>query len=265
MFALFQKLLPKHLLSRVVGAIAASQNRIVRRLFIDIFCFFYDIDLSEAERADRRAYLSFNDFFTRALKPGARPVAPGICSPADGTIAALGRIDGDTLIQSKNHSYSLDKLLGEPAPEFRSGSFITVYLAPHNYHRVHSPCPGQLDRTRYIPGELFSVNQGTAAHLPDLFANNERLICRFDTPQGKMALVMVGAMLVAGIQTAWREAPYPPKLAAEERLCRTLAAGEEIGQFQMGSTVILVFESPLTFRVKEGDTVRYGQPMTSAS
>ena len=262
MFVLLQRLLPKHLLSRLVGLLGRSENILVRSLFINIFCFFYDIDFQEAERDQRRDYRSFNDFFTRSLKAGARTIAGEICSPADGQVAALGPVTRGTLIQSKRHSYSLPKLLGEAAQDFEGGSFITVYLAPHNYHRVHMPCDAELQRTLYIPGELFSVNHHTAADLPDLFANNERLVCRFQTAQGQMALVMVGAMLVAGIQTVWRETPYPPRIAATENISRSFRQGDELGHFQMGSTVILVFDRTLSFATGEHDLVQYGQAIT---
>jgi phosphatidylserine decarboxylase len=263
MFVQLQKLLPKHLLSRLVGLLGRSENFLIRSLFINIFCFFYDIDFKEAERDQRKDYRSFNDFFTRSLKTGARSITGEICSPADGQVAALGPITGGTLIQSKSHSYSLPKLLGESAQDFDGGSFITVYLAPHNYHRVHMPCDGELQRTLYIPGELFSVNQHTAADLPNLFANNERLVCRFHTRQGEMALVMVGAMLVAGIQTVWRNTPYPPRLAASENISRSFKQGDELGHFQMGSTVILAFDRALSFALAEQDLVQYGQAITT--
>ena len=262
MFALLQRLLPKHLLSRLVGLLAESELPPVRWLFINVVCLFYDIDLTEADRGRRSDYRSFNDFFTRALKPGVRPVSGSVSSPADGTVAALGRIDRGTLIQSKNHTYSLAKLLArDDAGLFEGGSFITIYLAPHNYHRVHAACPGELHHTTYVPGELFSVNDSTARHLPDLFARNERLVCRFRTASGPQATVLVGAMLVAGIKPVWLDRPYRPRLHVTTEMKRRFSQGEELGQFQMGSTVILVFSQPRDFCVSVGDTVRYGEPL----
>ena len=163
----------------------------------------YKIDLGEAQREKTSDYRSFNDFFTRSLKPGSRAIGGTVSSPADGTVAALGNIDGDTLIQSKNHSYSLAKLIASnDIDDFSAGSFITIYLAPHNYHRVHAPWTGELHHATYVPGDLFSVNQSTALHLPHLFARNERLVCRFRTDAGPAVAVLVGAMLVAGIKPA---------------------------------------------------------------
>lgn len=263
MFILLQKLLPKHLLSRIVGQLAASEWWIIKAPFIRIFCLFYDINLTEAARTNRSDYVSFNDFFTRALKPGARSIEGAISSPADGTVAALGPITDGTLIQSKGHSYDVGTLLGvtgEAADRFRSGSFITIYLAPHNYHRVHVPCNARLNQATYIPGELFSVNQTTAENLPGLFTRNERLVCDFLLPDGgHMSEVLVGAMLVAGIQTVWQEAPYKPRLHDASDLDLAFEQGQELGQFQMGSTVILLFEEALDFKVAAGQSIRMGE------
>jgi phosphatidylserine decarboxylase len=264
MFAILQRLLPKHFLSRVVGFVAKSELPLIKGLFINIFCLFYKIDLDEAQRGNTSDYRSFNDFFTRALKPGRRTIEGEISSPADGTVAALGNIDGDTLIQSKNHSYSLAKLMASnDIDDFSAGSFITIYLAPHNYHRVHMPWTGELHNATYIPGDIFSVNQSTALHLPDLFARNERLVCRFRTDTGPMAAVLVGAMLVAGIKPAWLDRAYKPRLQITTEMKRTFRQGEELGHFEMGSTVILIFNEQMTFSVKEGEQVKYGQSIIS--
>lgn len=263
MFVLLQRVLPKHLLSRLVGWLAASEVGFIKSSFINVICLFYDIDLTEADRTNRRDYRSFNDFFTRSLQPGARPISGKVCSPADGTVAALGHIDGDTLIQSKKHAYSLQTLLADDTGDFTGGSFITIYLAPHNYHRVHVPCTAELHSTSYLPGELFSVNQNTANNLPDLFAKNERLVCRFRTGDGPMAEVMVGAMLVAGIQPVWLDRPYKPRLEVATEMKRMFHQGDELGQFQMGSTVILLFSQRTGFSVTEGQEVRMGQALTA--
>ena len=256
------KLLPKHLLSRLIGRLAASQKVPIKTLFINLFCLFYPIDIEEAERTSKRDYQSFNDFFTRSLKAGARPITGRISSPADGTVAALGNIRDDTLVQSKNHNYTVQNLLAEKTNEFTGGSFITIYLAPHNYHRVHVPRTAELYQASYVPGELFSVNLNTANNLPDLFARNERLICRFRDDDGPMALVLVGATLVAGIKPVWLENAYKPRLEVETEMKRHFQQGDELGHFQMGSTVILLFTKPLDFIIKQGDQVRVGQAIT---
>jgi phosphatidylserine decarboxylase len=263
-FAFLQRLIPKHLLSRIVGSVAKSESPLIKSLFINIFCMLYRIDLGEAQREKASTYRSFNDFFTRSLKPGMRTIQGTVSSPADGTVAALGNIDGNTLIQSKNHSYSLAKLLASnDIEDFARGSFITIYLAPHNYHRVHVPWTGELHHTTYVPGDLFSVNQSTALHLPDLFARNERLVCRFRTDTGPTAAVLVGAMLVAGIKPVWLDEAYTPRLQITTKMKRVFQQGDELGQFEMGSTVILVFKERMTFSVKEGETVKYGQSIVS--
>ena len=264
MFAFLQRLIPKHFLSRVVGYLAKSELSLIKVLFINLFCMLYKIDLSEAQREKKSDYQSFNDFFTRSLKPGARSIQGTVSSPADGTVAALGNIDGDTLIQSKNHSYSLAKLIASnDIDDFSAGSFITIYLAPHNYHRVHAPWAGELHNAVYVPGDLFSVNQSTALHLPSLFARNERLVCRFRTNAGPTVAVLVGAMLVAGIKPAWLQEAYTPRLKVSNEMKRIFSQGDELGQFEMGSTVILVFKNRMAFSVKEGERVKYGQSIVS--
>jgi len=259
-FAFFQLLIPKHFLSRVIGYVAKSELSLIKDLFINIFCLLYKIDLREAQREKKSDYQSFNDFFTRSLKSGARTIQGPVSSPADGTVAALGYIDGDTLIQSKNHFYSLAKLIASnDVDDFTTGSFITIYLAPNNYHRVHVPWTGELHHAAYVPGDLFSVNQSTALHLPDLFARNERLVCRFRTDAGPTAAVLVGAMLVAGIKPVWLEEAYKPRLQVTKEMNRIFHQGDELGQFEMGSTVILLFKERMAFSVKEGEKVKYGQ------
>ena len=262
MFTNLQKILPKHLLSRLIGMLAKSKNTAIKTIFINVFCWLYNIDLAEAERSHKKSYESFNDFFTRSLRAGARPMKGQLCSPADGTVAALGTINNNTLIQSKLHHYSVQELLAEETHEFKNGSFLTIYLAPHNYHRVHVPCRAKLQATSYVPGELFSVNQTTAEQLPNLFTRNERLICKFSTEYGAMIQVLVGAMLVAGIKPAWSDTICEPRLALRTVMHQHYQQGEEIAQFQMGSTVILLFDEPKHFVFEQGDTIKVGDSLT---
>ena len=262
MFTALQRVLPKHRLSRLIGKLAESKNTAIKTIFINTFCWLYNIDLAEAERSQKKSYESFNDFFTRSLRPGARPMRGQLSSPADGTVAALGMINNNTLIQSKLHKYSVQELLAEETQDFKNGSFLTIYLAPHNYHRVHVPCRAKLQTISYVPGELFSVNQTTAEQLPNLFARNERLICKFSTDYGAMIQVLVGAMLVAGIKPAWSNTICEPRLALRTMMQRHYQQGEEIAQFQMGSTVILLFDEPKPFVFEQGDTIKVGDALT---
>jgi phosphatidylserine decarboxylase len=216
-----QRLLPQHLLSRIAGSLAEAQVPWLRRLLIRAAIHRFGIDLTEAAEPDCERYVSFNDFFTRALKAGARPLvgdAQTLVSPADGVISEAGRLTGNRLLQAKGRTFTLEALLGESgtrAAGLCDGCFVTVYLSPRDYHRVHMPLAGTLAATRYIPGRLFSVNLRTACALPDLYAGNERLVCWFDTPAGALAVVLVGALLVAGIDTVW-QGRYPPAVLSEE-------------------------------------------------
>lgn len=247
-----QYLLPQHLLSRIVGRIAASRVGFVRAALIRMFLDRYPVDLAEAARPEPDAYASFNDFFTRRLKAGARPPDPdpraALC-PADGVLSQAGAIAGDTLVQAKGIDYSAAALLGgDPglAAEFAGGAFATVYLAPHNYHRVHMPLAGTLRLARFVAGDLFSVNAATAASVPGLFSRNERVACVFDTASGPLAVVLVGALFVGSVSLAWtdrvraergrrvRELPAHDPIIALDR-------GAELGWFNMGSTVVLMF------------------------
>ncbi len=261
LFVLLQRVLPHHLLSRFVGYVAKSEKRWIKGPFIAVFSFFFKIDLDEAERSNAAEYKTFNDFFTRSLKPGARPVAGTVCSPADGTVAAFGNITDGTLIQSKGIQYSLDKIIADDGAPFRNGSFITVYLAPHNYHRVHTPVAAKLHRTTYVPGKLFSVNGIMAEYQQDLLADNERLVMRFATEKGPMAYVMVGAALVAGIKPVWSDRAYRPRMEVKTEMRQQFGQGEELGQFEMGSTVVLIFDHPIDFCVAEGDKVKVGEKL----
>lgn len=253
LFAWIQWPLPQHLLSRLVGYLARSEIPWLRALFIRTFIRVFGVDLSEAQRTSPDDYRSFNDFFTRSLKPEARPLdarEDSILCPADGTVSALGRIHDGDLLQAKGHHYTLRDLLGGDdalAAAFNNGHFATIYLSPSDYHRVHMPFGGELREQVYVPGRLFSVNEATTRYTPNLFARNERCICVFDTPQGPAAVILVGAMLVAGIETvfAGQITPLPRAiqrhaLSPQAGPSRTLEKGAELGRFLLGSTVIVL-------------------------
>jgi phosphatidylserine decarboxylase len=270
-FIALQHVLPQHALSRLAGRFAASETPWLRDRLIRRFVAAYGVDLSEAARGIGQ-FTSFNDFFTRELKPGARPLADArefILSPADGAISQLGPITGGRIIQAKGRDYSVAEILGCGAAEaarFEGGRFITVYLSPKDYHRVHMPASGTLAATSYIPGDLYSVNVATAGGVDRLFARNERLACRFDGPDGHFASVMVGAMIVAGIDTVWpnafrthASAPVHEDFAGAGH---AFAAGDEMGRFYLGSTVVLLFEPGRVEWIeglKAGDPLRMGQ------
>lgn len=244
-FTTLQQLVPQQKLSKVAGRLAASRHPYVKRTFIRGFAKAYNISLDEYERQSFNAYESFNDFFTRELKEDARTIdttANGIVSPADGIISQLGQIKDHKMLQAKGRHYDVGQLLAdsEDGRYFADGSFATIYLAPSNYHRVHMPFAGTLTKTRYVPGTLFSVNNTTAANVPDLFARNERLVCMFDTKYGKAAVVMVGAMIVAGIETVATGKITRTDDIQEADHDMQFAAGEELGRFYLGSTAIVV-------------------------
>ncbi|MFK4001444.1 archaetidylserine decarboxylase [Psychrobacter namhaensis] len=245
LFTTLQQLVPQQQLSKVAGRLAASRHPYVKRTFIRSFAKAYNVSLDEYERQSLNAYESFNDFFTRELKEDARPIdstAEGIVSPADGIISQLGQIDDHKVFQAKGRYYDVGQLLAdsEDGRYFADGSFATVYLAPSNYHRVHMPFAGTLTKTRYVPGTLFSVNTTTAANVPDLFARNERLVCMFDTQYGKAAVVMVGAMIVAGIETVATGKIARTEDIQEANHDMRFEKGDELGRFYLGSTAIVV-------------------------
>lgn len=275
LFIALQHLVPQHALSRLAGGLASSQTAWLRDLLIRRFVAAYGVDMAQAARGIGE-FASFNDFFTRELKPGARPLADAqtfILSPADGAVSQLGSISGGRIIQAKGRDYSVAEILGCAAGEaarFEGGRFITIYLSPSDYHRVHMPAAGTLAKTSYIPGDLFSVNTATAAGVDRLFARNERLSCRFDGPDGHFASIMVGAMIVAGIDTVWpnrfrthARTPVHEDFAGQSR---TLAAGDEMGRFHLGSTVVLLFEpGRVAWRddLTPGDPLRMGEPIAA--
>ena len=253
-FIFFQYVLPHHTLLRLIGHFAECQTPWFKNRLIAWFIKRYQVNMSEAQFAEPSAYRHFNDFFTRALKPDARTLdttANAVLSPADGAISQLGTIEHGRIFQAKGHSFSLLELLGgdsQRAAPFMGGSFATVYLSPKDYHRVHMPLTGTLREMIYIPGRLFSVNQTTAGAVPELFARNERVACIFDTERGPMAVVLVGAMIVASIETVWAGLITPPlrqlrcfDYSDESRQPITLAKGEELGRFKLGSTAIILF------------------------
>jgi phosphatidylserine decarboxylase len=266
LFALIQYPLPHHLISRVVGWFAETRLGWLKNALIRAFIKRFKVDMDEAADPDPTAYACFNDFFTRALRKGARPVAEGLVSPADGTLSQFGRIHHGTLIQAKGQAYSLTSLLGgntHLAAPFRQGSFATVYLSPSDYHRVHMPLTGTLREMVYVPGRIFSVNQATADHVPGLFARNERLVCIFDTEEGPLAMVLVGAMIVAAIETVWAGQITP--LSDQVQSIRfdepiTLEKGAEMGRFKLGSTVVMCFGHEASFDAAGLDSsVRMGE------
>jgi phosphatidylserine decarboxylase len=276
LFVWLQYLLPQHGLSRLI--LAATRVRVpwFKNWTIRGFLKLYAVNMSEAAETDPYRYGTFNEFFTRALKDHARPIADApdaIACPVDGCISEAGTIDRDRLLQAKGRYYRLgDLLASQPwASRFEGGSFATIYLAPFDYHRVHMPLHGALRETVYVPGCLFSVNAVTAQHVPGLFARNERVLTLFDTAFGQFALVLVGALNVGSMATVWAGDITP---AARRRVTRLAAPptlldkGAELGRFNMGSTVILLFE-PNRARwqsgVQAGRLVRLGQSLGSAA
>jgi len=244
-------ILPQHLLSRVVLRLTRIQSPLVQPA-IRLFSCYFQVDLTEAQHSDPSDYSTFNEFFTRELKAASRPLATGsatLSSPADGAISQVGRIQDGRIFQAKGHDYSALELLGglpERAEPFQNGSFMTIYLAPRDYHRVHMPLSGQLLEQVYVPGRLFSVAPHTVRTIPRLFARNERVVALFDTDFGKLAMVLVGAINVAAIETVWSGLVTPPprKAVRQTRFAGiNLQRGAEMGRFNMGSTVILLLEA----------------------
>lgn len=250
-----QYILPKHLISRLVGYLAAARLGFISHALMKLFIRAYGINMAEARYENPSDYASFNDFFTRPLKDGARPIVADeltLAHPVDGAISQAGPIAGDQLVQAKGHLYTVKALLGgddSTAAAFQDGTFACIYLAPKDYHRIHMPIAGTLREMIYVPGELFSVNPLTAANVPGLFARNERVVTIFDTAAGPMALVLVGATIVASIETVWAGTVTPPtgsevfrwQYPAEGPNAVHLDKGAEMGRFKLGSTVVLTF------------------------
>jgi phosphatidylserine decarboxylase len=254
LFAAFQYLIPKRALSRIVYSVMRMESPAFKRMLIKSFLSGYKVNMAEAVQSDPFAYRSFNEFFTRPLRPGARTIAPGndiIVSPVDGTVSQAGPLHGETIIQAKGIDYSALELLAgdaEAAAAYRDGSFTCIYLAPYNYHRIHMPFGGQLRKTVYVPGDLFSVNAATARAVPRVFARNERVICEFDTALGRMAVILVGALFVGSMETVYAGEINPPPRRSRQPTTiakgvgQTLPKGAELGRFNMGSTVVLLFQ-----------------------
>lgn len=243
-----QNLLPQHGLSQFAGYLANCEKPWLKNALIRHFMKNYSVNLNEAEMPTPEDYLSFNHFFTRALKPGARTLTENeraIASPVDGCFAEVGTITQGQLVQAKGMNYSLDSLFANrpEAADFLDGQYATIYLAPHNYHRVHMPVSGRLTSTIYVPGRLFSVNRMTTDLIPNLYARNERLITLFETDIGPMAVIFVGAIIVGSIQTVWMPGPIRAKQLVVETENKNimLKKGDELGRFSLGSTVILLF------------------------
>ena len=253
-FAMLQEIVPQHLLSRGMHRLARSTRPTLRNAAIRMLLRAYpQIDLGEAAEADPYRYPSFNAFFTRALKAGVRPIAPGadvLVSPVDGSLSQLGEVDAGRMLQAKGIEYTVAALLGSEsaAVQYADGHYACMYLAPFDYHRIHMPVDARLRSTRYLPGRLFSVNAATARTIPGLFGVNERVVCEFDTRVGALALVMVGALFVGSIETVYAGEINPP--AGRGGLPREIAAGQgmefrkgdELGRFNMGSTVVLLWQ-----------------------
>ncbi len=270
-FIALQYALPQHLLGTLVYRLTRSRNTWLKNLLIRSFVSHFRPDMSEAQQSDPLSFATFNDFFTRALKPAARPIAAeprALLCPVDGTVSQLGRIDGSYLLQAKGHAYTLEALLDDAdwAATFRGGSFATVYLAPYDYHRIHMPLAGTLRAAWYVPGALFSVNATTAASVPGLFARNERVVCVFASGTLTFALVLVGALFVGSMSTVWHGEVTPRRPRQRTPLAvppaAQLPAGAELARFNMGSTVILLMPpAACQWRasIGSGSTVRVGE------
>ncbi len=271
-----QYLLPQRALTTFAGRIASAQAGSLTTALIRRFIARYGVDMSEAANPDITSYASFNDFFTRALRPGARPLSKAdlIC-PVDGAVSQFGAIDSDQIFQAKGHHYSTTALLGGDAAlaaQFQNGHFATIYLSPRDYHRIHMPCHGQLRRMVHVPGALFSVNPTTARGVPGLFARNERVVCVFDSARGPFVMVLVGATIVGSMATVWHGVVNPPRTGTLRSWDYAgkppvkLRQGDEMGRFLLGSTVVLLLPpGPLHFNADwaPAHPVRLGQAMAS--
>lgn len=270
-----QHLLPKQALTTLAGRIAGARMGGMTTATIRRFIARYGVNMAEAAEPDPAAYATFNEFFTRALKPGARPLAPAhLVCPVDGAISQFGAINGERIFQAKGHDYTATALLGGDAAlaaHFHGGHFATLYLSPRDYHRIHMPCAGRLLRMVHVPGALYSVNPATARGVPGLFARNERVVCVFDGDRGPWVLVLVGATIVGSMATVWHGVVNPPRSGTprewsyHEQDIR-LAQGDEMGRFLLGSTVVMLFpKGPLAFNARwaPGAPIRLGEVMAN--
>ncbi len=270
-----QYLFPKRALTIFAGKIAGARAGILTTRLIRWFVGRYAVNMAEAANPDIGSYQSFNEFFTRSLREGARPIADAnYVSPVDGTISQIGEIVGDQIFQAKGHHYSSVALLGGDtvlAAKFRDGSFATLYLSPKDYHRIHMPCDGRLTRMIYVPGVLFSVNPTTARGVPGLFARNERVVCVFESADGPFVLTLVGATIVGSMATAWHGVVNHPRSGevrewnyANDDHQVILKKGDEMGRFLLGSTVVMLFKkNQLQFNSAwaPGGAIRMGEAM----
>ena len=273
-FVTLQRALPKVALTMVAGRLAEIEWAPSKNVFIRIFRRVYDVDLAEAKKKTPDEFVSFNDFFTRELDEGARPIdtdANRLLSPADGVVSECGRLQGDKLLQAKGVFYSVSELLANEdfAASMEQGSFATIYLSPRDYHRVHVPYGGELQEISYVPGKLFSVNDTTARSVDGLFARNERIVARFQTPGFSYALVMVGALIVGGMETVAtgriRRAKECTSLTIQGK--REFNSGDEFGRFYLGSTAIVVVPESANLvldpDVAAGLSVKMGESIAS--
>lgn len=275
LFIGLQRILPAHLLSRFAGFLTNSKNLKLKNWLIKKVIKRFNIDMSVALEENPLAYETFNDFFTRALKPEARPFPEDesvFVSPCDGAISQIGKVDYGKVFQAKGHTYDLLELLGgetDHVQRFKNGRFATIYLSPRDYHRVHVPQDGQLTGMTYVPGKLFSVNQVTAENIPNLFARNERVVFFFDSPQGEFIVVMVGAMLVASIETPFAGIIMPGPFddmhhTDYSKKPITFKRGDELGRFRFGSTAIVIRPTGSTDWLGQwtaGSTVKLGEAL----
>lgn len=270
LFVLLQYALPQHLISRLIGLLADSRHVQLKNFLIRRFINSYQVDMSLAIIEEPEEYPTFNSFFIRQIKPERRPIDANdhaIVSPVDGCISQIGKANQNILIQAKGSYFDLESLLADVslAMTFVNGSFVTLYLAPSDYHRVHMPCAGKLIKTIYIPGKLFSVNNTTAEQVPNLYTRNERLVCVFETDFGKIAIILVGALIVGKIKTVWMDEPLRAnQIVVDEVEHVELAKGAELGYFAMGSTVIILSEADALAwcaDAAQGSHVVYGQPL----
>ena len=273
-----QYLFPKQALTSFAGFVASRERGWVTTEIIRRFVAKYQVNMDEALNPDIASYTTFNDFFTRALKPGVRPLANvDLVSPVDGAISQFGAIEKDQIFQAKGHHYSTTALVGGDAAlaaHYQDGHFATLYLSPRDYHRIHMPCDGRLTRMIYVPGELFSVNPVTARGVPGLFARNERVVCVFESARGPFVLVLVGATIVGSMATVWHGVVNPPRgktvrqwdYPNEPTSAIRLKQGEEMGRFLLGSTVVMLFpKGPLQFNAEwaPGREIRLGEAMAT--
>jgi phosphatidylserine decarboxylase len=272
-----QYLLPKRMLTVFAGRCAASRARWWTRRVIPWFIARYGVNMAEAVDPGPTGYASFNEFFTRALRDGARPLAQAdFVSPVDGAVIQCGAIDGDQLLQAKGHRYSTRALVGGDlllASQFDDGQFATLYLSPRDYHRIHMPCDGRLLRMIHVPGDLFSVNPATARGVPGLFSRNERVVCVFESARGLFLMALVGATIVGSIATVWHGVVNPPRPGTvrdwrydDQNI--TLRQGDEMGRFLLGSTVVMLFPKDM-LRLRSdwvpARTIQMGEAMARAS